>query len=114
MTTPTTITASDVINQAMPTGRQPFSDKDINTACRACSTAVTLADCGITQGMETLYKCPNCQSTLLVIGAPNRDGTSWPGRGYRLHDFVLRNESDLFIGKHIRIPRSPDALAALK
>lgn len=105
----TMIRASDVLNQALPTGMPPVTDDDILGNCIKCKREVPLGTCSVRQGTETTYICSSCGSTLLVIGAPNPDGEPWPGRGYRLNDFVLRNAVDLRLGR-VLIPRSPAAL----
>lgn len=111
MTESATILASDVINQALPNQMTPFSDDDILGDCPECRTQVPLSHCAVTPGVETTYACPECGSCLLVIGAPHPDGRPWPGRGYRIHDFVLRNAVDLTLrGLPLCFPRSPAAL----
>lgn len=105
----TTITAADVINQA--NNGPPFSDADIVAECPSCGD-VQLSKCTVTQGEETTYM-HRCGNTMLIIGAPNPDGKPWPGRGYRLNDFVLRNAVVLRIGR-VRVDASPAALASAR
>ncbi len=105
------IRASDVFNQAMPEGKDPITDGDVTATCPTCPEPVLLSNCRVVQAAETTYSCSVCGSTLLVIGPPNPDDEPWPGRGYRLGDFVLRNAVDLnFAG--VLLPKSPNALAA--
>lgn len=104
----TTILASDVINQAN-NGQPPVSDNEIIAACPSCGQ-VPLSACQVAQSAETTYTHMKCGNVLLVIGPPNPDGRPWPGRGYRLGDFVLRNPVDMFFNG-VKVPASPHALA---
>jgi predicted RNA-binding Zn-ribbon protein involved in translation (DUF1610 family) len=110
MSDATIIRACDILSQALQGGSSPLSDDDILADCQTCKQAIELSLCRLSQLMETTYSCPKCGSTLIIISAPNRDGKPWPGRGYRLKDFVLRNAVDLLIRGAIKIPRSPRAL----
>lgn len=104
----TKILACDVINQAVG-GNQPVTDKDILASCPKCGK-VALSDCIVSQDAETTYVHMRCGNVLLVISAPNPDGKPWPGRGYRIGDFVLRNPVDLTFRGGV-INASPNALA---
>lgn len=108
MTDRTVIYASDVLSQTNA-GLPPLSDSDITADCLGCGKPVLLSSCSIEQGMETTYICAGCKGTLLIIGAPNADGKPWPGRGFRIGDFVLRNAADLHF-RGLKVPRSPAAL----
>lgn len=108
MTSRTRILASDVLNQAQPCCRAALTDAMILALCPRCGP-VPLSACRVTGGVETFYNC-TCSEPLLVISAPNADKRPWPGRGYRLGDFVLRNPVALaFCG--VRLRASPHALA---
>jgi hypothetical protein len=103
------IRVSDVLNQALPPGTPPITDADIACECPTCGNKIQLSECSIEPGRETTYRC-KCGVTFVIIGAPNPDGKSWPGRGYRLKDFVIRNAVALYYGLVV-LPRSPNALA---
>jgi hypothetical protein len=101
-----TIKVCDVLNQANK--GHPITDADITGDCQTCRRAVPLSRCDIKQGAETTYSCDTCGGTVVIIGAP--DGIPWPGRGYRLGDFLIRNASSLR-SRGLLIPKSPNALA---
>jgi hypothetical protein len=103
------IKVSDVLNQALPPGTPPITDADIACDCPTSGAPIQMSECSIEPGRETRYKC-KCGHMLVIIGAPNPDGKSWPGRGYRLRDFVLRNVVDLRY-RSVVLPRSPNATA---
>jgi hypothetical protein len=104
------IRVCDVLNQALPPGSPVITDHEIVADCTICGQAVQLSDCKIQQTAETTYRC-ECGCTLVIIGPPNPDQRPWPGRGFRLKDFVLRNAANLRY-RGVLIPRSPNALAA--
>lgn len=108
MSDKTTILACDVINQALPPQVVPLTDPEIFTDCAVCGKEVRLSDCEITQGLETTYKCKKCKSPVLIIGLP--EVAAWPGRGYRMIDFIVRNPSELRF-RGTALSRSPEALA---
>jgi hypothetical protein len=103
------IKVCDVLNQALPAGTKPITDADITCDCLACGNSIRLSECSIEQNRETTYKC-ECGNVLIKIGPPDPNEKPWPGRGYRLRDFVLRNAADLRYGPVV-LPRSPNALA---
>lgn len=117
----TAITAGEVLSQTVSASVEPLSDGDVRTACRKCGQAQSLAEGAKTRaGVEIDYKCCRCGATVLVVGVP--DKRAWPGRGYRLGDFTIRNPSDVYISprdkvtgqqtpKGVFLPRSPYALA---
>src|SRR5438309_2257297 len=104
----------------VPEGGRLPSDSGIVTMCPTCDATQTLADADFAEGdVESVYTCRNGCQPILVIGPP---GTrSWPGRGYRMGNFVLRNPSDVRLrifdnqGTAVRgevlLPASPAALA---
>lgn len=104
----TQILACDVLNQAAK-GHKPIIDSEIMASCKSCKQAVSLGNCEIEQARETTYRCSTCNDILLIIGEPNPDGKPWPGRGYRISDFVVRNAVDLRY-RGVLIPESPNAL----
>lgn len=105
----TTIRACDVLNQALPDNSPPLNDNEIEAQCSTCGS-VRLGDSVVSGGAEPQYTCTKCGSVLVVIGQPNPDGQPWPGRGYRLKGFVVRNAVDLTF-RGVLIPSSPNALA---
>jgi hypothetical protein len=114
MATTTVVHACDVFNQALPAGQPAMTDAAFATTCRGCGKQLTLAACEVEQAVETTYKCPQCHATMLIIGAVNANGKPWPGRGFRIQDFVIRNDTDLFVAGSsgvLHIERSPHALA---
>lgn len=111
MTALATINVCDVLNQGLPTGTNPpIADDDIIVVCQGCRKTVSLSFCSIEQGSaDIIYKC-DCGDTLVIIATPNPCDKPWPGRGYRLKNFVLRNAVDLR-WRSVTLPRSPNALA---
>lgn len=103
----TFIHAADVLNQST-VGHAPLTDDEVIAACGACGD-VPLSSCSVSQTRDTTYTC-KCGNTLLILSQPDPSGIPWPGRGYRLKDFVVRNAVDL-IFRGVRLPRSPAALA---
>ena len=93
-----------------------FDDEWIFTACPRCGQAQTLGDCTIRPGGcgETHYVCKNgCQTLLIVSPAPGQVSATWPGRGYRFGDYVVRNAADvvMLVGtSRVRLSASADAL----
>ena len=94
-------------------GRLPI-DKEIRTACPTCGAAQTLGDSQVSRdGAETVYVCVNGCQPIVVVGSPGE--SAWPGRGYRLGLYVIRNAHDLFLpiigtGNELLIPASKAAL----
>jgi len=103
----------------VPNGGRLPDDGQMTTTCVACGETQTLAQAEIEQGDETVYVCKNGCQPILVVGRPGT--VAWPGRGYRLGDWVLRNPADLLVpvfDRHgvpmpsvLNIPASPNALA---
>jgi hypothetical protein len=100
-------------------GRLPV-DRDIQTTCRICHHVQMLGDATFTEGPdESVYMCGNGCQPLLIISPPGE--VPWPGRGYRLGDWIFRNPDDLILffrtteGRMpmspMLIPASPHALA---
>lgn len=98
---------------APPGGRLP-TDRDIYTTCASCNTRQTLSQAQVTrEGRETVYRCMfGCQA-IAVVGPPAE--TSWGGQGFRLGDYMISNEQDIFLpivgsGTALRIPAVRPAL----
>ncbi|QUM86154.1 toll/interleukin-1 receptor domain-containing protein [Moritella sp. 28] len=95
-------------------GKQAFQDKDMVTDCPTCNEQQTLAEATMSLADdETLYTCRNGCQAIVVISRPGI--SAWPGRGYRLKDYVIRNARDITIktnsmGMPILIPASKAAL----
>ena len=96
------------------------SDNNITTTCETCGEAQSLAEADFAdEGGEAVYVCRNGCQPILIVGAPGE--RPWPGRGYRIRAFTLRNPADLFIwlidpmgnrvGPAVQLPASPAALA---
>lgn len=110
MSEKTTILACDILNQALPPGMQPITDADIMAECPVCHIVASFEDSRKIQTNETTYLCPHCNGVITILGRPNPDGKPWPGRGYRIDNFLVRNAADLiFCG--VKMTRSPNALA---
>ncbi|CAB3964736.1 hypothetical protein BLA3211_03000 [Burkholderia aenigmatica] len=74
----------------------PIRDSDMTTVCPACNTTQRLSDAHLSlNGDETIYTCRNGCQPLVVIGRPGE--VAWPGRGYRLGDYVVRNVRDILV-----------------
>src|SRR5437763_477761 len=93
-------------------------DSAITTTCPSCRETQTLQEADYEEtGAESVYLCKNGCQAILVIGLPGE--RPWPGRGYRMGNFVLRNVADLLfrmidqtgapVGGTVRIPASPAA-----
>lgn len=95
-------------------GNRPFRDSDMITECPACNTVQKLSEATLSlDGNDTIYTCKNGCQPLAVISRPGI--VAWPGRGYRLKDFVIRNVRDIKIktegmGVPMLIPASKAAL----
>lgn len=109
----TRVLASDVINQANQAGLK-ITDDVLLATCPACGQ-VPLSSCEVSGTKDTKYVHPPCGQTLVIIGVPNPDDQPWPGRGYRIGDFVLRNAVDIVIAvpgaTRLKFNTSPHALA---
>lgn len=95
------------------------SDAGIWTTCPTCQEKQALAEATVEHGDETVYTCKNGCQPILIVGAPG--SVPWPGRGYRIKDWSLRNAADLTfraidqqgqsVGGEILMRASPNALA---
>ena len=99
---------------APPGGRLP-TDRDIYTTCASCSTRQTLSQAQVgREGRETVYRCMFGCQPIAVVGPPAETG--WGGLGFRLGDYLISNEQDLFLpiigsGTALRIPAVRPALS---
>ncbi|MFJ4545813.1 toll/interleukin-1 receptor domain-containing protein [Pseudomonas sp. NPDC088885] len=76
------------------TGLKPTFDAHMSTTCPACHSEQRLNEATLSlEGAETIYTCKNGCQPLVVVGRPGE--VAWPGRGYRLGDFVIRNVRDI-------------------
>jgi cytochrome c5 len=91
------VRVQDVFAKAnIPTEGKAFVDGDMRTTCPACHTEQRLNEAKISQeDAETFYTCKNGCQTLVVVSRPGE--TAWPGRGYRLDDYVVRNVRDIIL-----------------
>jgi TIR domain len=113
---PYKVLVQDVFNRApikIPSGGD-FADSMFTTACPTCGERQNLNDCNVVvEDSNTVYYCKNGCQRVAVVSSPS--GTSWPGRGYRLGDFVIRNAENIFCKLPngvvpILIPKSSAAL----
>src|SRR5690606_39046207 len=99
-------------------GNRPFHDSDMNTECPACSTQQRLSEATLSlDSDDTIYTCKNGCQPLVVISRPGI--VAWPGRGYRLQNYVIRNVRDITIktesmGMPMLIPASKAALMKVR
>jgi hypothetical protein len=107
----------------VPAGGHLPPDHHIVTTCPTCAEEQTLAEADFFEGEEeSAYMCRNQCQPILIIGAPGL--IPWPGRGYRIQNFTLRNPADLYLwllnqqGRRlpnpVLFPASPAALADAK
>ena len=91
------VSAESVFKNALDfKGSQPYRDKDMVTECPACSESQNLTEATISLDHDnTIYTCKNGCQPLVVISRPGK--VAWPGRGYRLKDYVIRNIRDITI-----------------
>jgi predicted RNA-binding Zn-ribbon protein involved in translation (DUF1610 family) len=70
-----------------------ITDNAFKTSCPTCGEEQFLNQCKVYErDLETRYKCKNeCQIIVKVV--PFSDSS---GIGYRLNNFVIKNESDLY------------------
>lgn len=105
-----TITAAGVLNHEMDwKGAPPITDAEIETDCEQCARAVSLGSCRTEQtGQGMLYRCSSCPETVLIVQDFVPGSATWPGRGFRLGQWVLRNIAPLRF-RGILMPASPNA-----
>lgn len=95
-----------------PNGTNLPKDKEIITECPTCGQTQNLSEAELYRdGQESVYICKNGCQPIVVIGLPG--DSPWPGRGYRLGNYVIRNAKDLYFfmsGGKVLIPTSPASL----
>lgn len=93
-------------------GKEPIRDKHMTTDCPACGEKQTLDMASVSLDKdETVYTCKNGCQPIVVVGRPGI--VSWPGRGYRLGDHVIRNVRDIYVKtKDMAVPMVLDARQA--
>ena len=109
------VSAESVFKNALDfKGQRAYRDKDMVTNCPTCNEKQNLSEATMSlSDDDTLYTCKNGCQTILVISRPGE--TAWPGRGFRLKDYVFRNASDITIQTEymqlaMLIPASKSAL----
>jgi hypothetical protein len=110
---PYKVLVQDVFDRGKLDRTVSFTDSMFTTACPTCGERQNLADCDVVvEDTDTVYYCKNGCQRVAVVSRPK--GTPWPGRGYRIMDFVIRNPEDLVLtlpkGRQILIPKSVAAL----
>jgi hypothetical protein len=79
-----------------PKGRRSIKDSDILTECPTCETKQNLSEASLSlYEDDTIYICKNGCQTIVVISRPGI--VAWPGRGFRVGDYVIRNTKDIFV-----------------
>ena len=97
-----------------PKNGRDIKDSDMLTWCPTCKTKQLLSEATISlDNDDTVYTCKNNCQKIVVVSRPGLVG--WPGRGYRIGDYVIRNAMDILItiasGKpKVLIPASKAAL----
>lgn len=102
--------ASAALNVEMDwRGQPPIHDAEISTDCEQCGKATNLGACrNTTTDQGLVYRCHSCPEVLLIVAAFGDQTQPWPGRGYRIGNWVLRNVGELRF-RNILIPASPNA-----
>lgn len=86
------IELATVLKDAFP----EFTAADATTKCPTCETYQSLTETKLQlDNGDTLYICKNGCQPIIVISRP--EIVAWPGRGYRIGNFVIRNASDILI-----------------
>ena len=97
-----------------PKNGAEISDADMTTDCPTCGDSQLLSQAKITlDNDDTIYDCKNGCQPIVVVSRPGL--VAWPGRGYRLGDYVVRNAGNIQISidkakPKVLIPASPAAL----
>lgn len=112
---PELVRVEDIVTKSLraPSPATPLpTDAEMHTFCPTCHHDQRLADADVRRdGEETVYICKNGCQVIVVVGSPG--SSPWPGRGFRVGDYVIRNASDLLLPigiKAVKIPASPAAL----
>ena len=119
---PDMIKVEDILTKQLsaPDGCRLPLDSEIITECPTCGTKQTLGEAEVTRkGQETVYICKKGCQIILVDGLPCKP--SWPGRGLKFGNHVIRNARELILPlfdadnrishPSISLPASPYALA---
>lgn len=88
----------DVLAKAgiQPKGGRSIKDTDLLTTCPACGSVQRLSDAVLSLDRnETTYTCMKGCQPILVVGRPGT--VPWPGRGWRMGDYVVRNVRGLLL-----------------
>lgn len=99
------VSAESVFENALDfEGQRAYQDKDMQTVCPTCNEKQNLSEATMSLADDdTLYSCKNGCQTIVVISRPGV--TAWPGRGFRLKDYVIRNACDITIQtEYMRMP----------
>ncbi len=97
-----------------------ISDEQVELTCPTCKTTQRLSQARLREEDEqTVYTCRRGCQIVLVVSRPDPSGKPWPGRGYRLGDWVIRNATDLKVhipGKigGLLFPASPATLDTVR
>ena len=71
-------------------------EADFTSKCPTCNTVQVLSEATIRlDGTDTVYFCKNGCQPIVVVSRPGT--VPWPGRGFRLGDFTVRNAADLYL-----------------
>jgi hypothetical protein len=101
-----------------PSGGRAIRDSDMITKCPTCGAEQALSEATLSLDQDnTIYICKNGCQPVAVISRPGI--VAWPGRGYRIGEFVIRNAEDIRIktedmGGTVLIPASKAALMKKK
>jgi len=67
-----------------------ISDEQVELTCPTCKTTQRLSQARLREEDEqTVYTCRRRCQIVLVVSRPDPSGKPWPGRGYRLGDWVI-------------------------
>lgn len=97
-----------------PKGGKDIRDSDMETECNTCGSRQHLSEAPVSlDGEDTVYTCKNGCHPIVVISRPGI--VAWPGRGYRLGNYMIRNSQDISISvgesyRKVLIPKSEAAL----
>src|SRR5262245_5075006 len=102
------VRVEDVLRENLRFIGAPPTDAEIRVKCPGCGEWQPLAECAVEiEADETAYLCPMGCQRIVVVGTPG--GVPWPGRGYRLGRYTIRNAGDLTFN-HVFLPASLAAL----
>lgn len=98
------VRVEDVLKVLDMKGGEIIRDKHITTECPTCESKQLLSEAPVSLDKDdTLYSCKNGCQTIVVVSRPGL--VAWPGRGYRIQNYVLRNAKDLIIKtKNMSLP----------